>query len=287
MTNKIAKYTILLLVVLFFTDCKDEKTIKPIKRSQSQYYDSIPCMLVYGDTRTFPDSHRMVVNAMLKHKFKAVIHTGDLVSNGLKDEQWKEFFEIVKPLTDKAPFYPVLGNHELNSPLYFQYFNLPGNERYYTVIVDSVCYLILDSNNYKDVDQIHFLEQQLTEARRKFPFVVVVFHQPPFSSVRKDKTRLDSLWVPILERHNIDLVLNGHNHSYERSYKSGISYIVAAGGGAPLYNRYTTNKYSVVYKKSFNFCRIYHRFNQLIVIVQDEKQKVIDKLVLCKKYILP
>jgi hypothetical protein len=40
--------------------------------------------------------------------------------------------------------------------------------------------------------------------------------------------------VPLLERYGVDLVLNGHNHNYQRSIVNGIPYIVTGGAGAEL-----------------------------------------------------
>jgi predicted phosphodiesterase len=41
--------------------------------------------------------------------------------------------------------------------------------------------------------------------------------------------------VPLFEMYGVDIVLNGHDHLYERSQKDGIYYVVTGGGGAPLY----------------------------------------------------
>ena len=44
-----------------------------------------------------------------------------------------------------------------------------------------------------------------------------VFHQPAWSCGLHGSTPdVDRLWVPVLERHHTALVLNGHDHDYER-----------------------------------------------------------------------
>lgn len=40
--------------------------------------------------------------------------------------------------------------------------------------------------------------------------------------------------MPLFERYGVDLVLNGHEHAYQRFAQRGVSYIVR-GGGADLY----------------------------------------------------
>ena len=48
---------------------------------------------------------------------------------------------------------------------------------------------------------------------------VVTFHQPVFSaSVGRDEPIVRRHWVPVLEAHDVDLVLMGHDHSYARGY---------------------------------------------------------------------
>ena len=43
-------------------------------------------------------------------------------------------------------------------------------------------------------------------------------------------------WVPLFERHGVDLVLSGHDHNYQRFAKhNGVRYVVHGGGGQELY----------------------------------------------------
>ncbi|GAA3850745.1 hypothetical protein GCM10022243_15730 [Saccharothrix violaceirubra] len=50
---------------------------------------------------------------------------------------------------------------------------------------------------------------------------VVTFHQPVYSSAEgRDEPLLRDNWVPVFEKHSIDLVLMGHDHTYARGYKN-------------------------------------------------------------------
>ena len=42
-------------------------------------------------------------------------------------------------------------------------------------------------------------------------------------------------WVPLFERYRVRLVLNGHDHNYQRFTRKGVTYVVHGGGGAGLY----------------------------------------------------
>ena len=53
---------------------------------------------------------------------------GDLVDDGLTYADWKgDLFDEAQDLISRIPVYPVLGNHEKNSPFFFKYFHLPAN----------------------------------------------------------------------------------------------------------------------------------------------------------------
>lgn len=48
---------------------------------------------------------------------------------------------------------------------------------------------------------------------------VVTFHEPVYSaSVGRDEPVIRGAWVSVFERHNVDLVLMGHDHVYARGY---------------------------------------------------------------------
>ena len=70
----------------------------------------------------------------------------------------------------------------------------------------------------------------------------MVFHQPAYScgTAHGSTPAVDSTWVPTLEAHRVALVVNGHEHLYER-FKSAndVTYVVTGGGGAATHPRGT------------------------------------------------
>ena len=67
-----------------------------------------------------------------------------------------------------------------------------------------------------------------------------MFHHPPYAGGPNQDDPLSELvrqhLVPILERHHVDLVFNGHEHNYQRSHPiNGIVYLTSGGGGAMIY----------------------------------------------------
>lgn len=154
-------------------------------------------------------------------------------------------------------FYPTLGNHDLytaGGQPYFDYFDLPGNERYYTSHWWPVGIFVVNSDwsepdgNTADSVQGQWLKEQLTAST--MPWKLVFLHQPPFtSSLRRDPAPF--LQWPYAEW-GATAVLAGHDHFYERSESDGIPYFVNGAGGAGLYAIGPAEPQSLVrYSKDF------------------------------------
>ncbi|MCY2961556.1 MAG: metallophosphoesterase [Planctomycetota bacterium] len=136
-------------------------------------------------------------------------------------------------------FFPTLGNHDwiqAGAAAYLNYFALPGNERTYTFVRGAVRFWALDSDPAEPDGITHASAQALWLkaglAAATEPFQVVVFHHPPHSSgTHGDDGNL--AW-PFREW-GADVVLNGHDHTYERFSIGGFPYLVVGLGGAPIY----------------------------------------------------
>ncbi|HEX2053548.1 MAG TPA: metallophosphoesterase [Actinomycetota bacterium] len=124
------------------------------------------------------------------------------------------------------------GNHDSGRPSTAGV--LGAEERYYTWTAQQVQFFMLDSNRVADPTQTAWLESELAGSRA--PVKIVVFHHPPFTvGLHENNVEVRRRWVPLFERHGVDLVLNGHNHGYEHSLVNGVHYVVTGGGGAQLY----------------------------------------------------
>ena len=193
--------------------------------------------VAFGDTRTQHQVHQAVVDRIVTLEPDFVLHTGDLVALGSIIPYWETFFEVERELMARAPLFPALGNHEHNHPRYFDYFYLPGNERWYTFDYGNARFICLQVDGIADFgpqsEQYAWLEETL--AANTQPWLFVYFHIPPYSSspdalegdVRRTLT-------PLFEQYGVDVVFTGHHHNYERNEVNGVTYIVTGGGGAPL-----------------------------------------------------
>jgi predicted phosphodiesterase len=246
-------------------------------------------VIVYGDSRTGHDMHRNIMKGMASLEPEAVFHTGDLVSNGRDPENWVIFNNIASQLPSHTPIYPALGNHEHASSLYFDNFDLPGNERWYSVDdIDGLKFIILDSGSELSPattltpasPQYQWLESELSSGVSATDVSIVLFHYPLYSTGyhgSDDKDIRDSL-VPLFQKYGVDAVFNGHDHDYERFTINGIRYIVTGGGGAPLRNQRGTSIYSELFVKVHHFCALYFDGGgRLMVEVWSDKAKRIDE----------
>lgn len=201
---------------------------------------------VYGDSRSGPERHAATCNGIIAHRPNLIIHTGDLVSSGTVYEQWEEHhFTPAKEMMASIPFFPSLGNHERNADHYYQFFSLPGNERWYSFTFGNALFVALDSNGefQLESEQTRWLEQTLATSHATWKFVYL--HHPPYSSGNHgDSLNIRKAWSPLFEKYRVDIVFTGHDHLYERTYPirdgkrddaNGVTYIVTGGGGAPLY----------------------------------------------------
>ena len=250
--------------------------------------------VVYGDTRTNPAHHREVTNAIARDLgIEFVLHTGDLVSDARNLEHWiPQFFEPAARLIRSVPVFAVLGNHERNSPNYFTYLSLPGNERWYSFDAGEVHVIALDSNLSFDPgsEQYKWFVSDLTRhksARWKFVFM----HHPTYSSgphgacsaeglPNEAPTRTAQAILPgLAKQFGIAAVFAGHDHDYERSLHDGVSYIVTGGGGAPNYAdpNAKCNPYRKVFYSGIHYCVVAVDGNRARMIVKTPTGKVIDR----------
>ena len=133
--------------------------------------------------------------------------------------------------------FPCVGNHDWDAGItgWYNYFDLPGNERYFDFIKGPVHFFVIDSDS-REPDgitstsvQAQWLQAGLASSTLRWK--IVFFHHPPYTSAsRGNNTALQ--WP--FKQWGATAVLNGHEHHYERIIQSGFPYIVNGAGGRPL-----------------------------------------------------
>lgn len=237
-------------------------------------------LLVLGDSGTgsyewqYPLRDRIITEDA-----DALIHVGDLGYDYQEDPKIKPatyvalerlFFQAYAQLLHRMPVYPALGNHEEyadEATPYLSMFSFPpstqGSDagRYYSFDLGNMHVVSLDSNpellgkGGRRRDMLQWLEEDLEDSDHDW--LVFFFHHPPFLTHDKEKKQGDQLvrerLVPLLQEYDVDFVLMGHDHRYERTKKlwldedgelrvdeeRGISYIVTGAGGREPKGKYT------------------------------------------------
>jgi hypothetical protein len=246
--------------------------------------DTIRCV-VYGDTRGGWDNWQatsLVSRAIERENPPLVLSTGDLVDNGKNPDDWVDFF-AASPFVHNSTFYPVLGNHENYSHLYFSFFSLPSNERWYSFDNGPVHFIGLDSNPRNAFRFLQYLWLVHDLRTQSQPFTVVFFHHPLYSSGEEhgNTTLLRKIWAPVFERSHVDIVFNGHDHDYEHCYVNGITYIVTGGGGAPIYD-VGHSPWTIYSEKTFHYCLLTVNSSTLTFEAKKPDGLVFDSFILTK-----
>ena len=195
--------------------------------------------VAYGDNRTQPQVHASVLARMSQFKPDFVVQTGDQVADGNKEDQWDEFWQIASKALSETAYYPSLGNHERSGAPYFRYFAVPAE---YSFDYGDIHFTALDSNRpaAEYAAQLEWLKKDLA-AHQDAKWRIVFFHHTVHTCVDKPDRRIESAerakrLEPVFTAAHVQLVINGHDHDYQRHVSQGITYLVTGGGGAPLYS---------------------------------------------------
>jgi hypothetical protein len=167
-------------------------------------------------------------------KFELVTLVGDNLYGSERPQDFERKFETpYKPLIDAGvKFYASLGNHDAREQRYYKLFNMDGKTYYsFKAPKQSVRFFVLESS-YLVPEQVEWLETQLKEFHDDWK--IAYFHHPPYSSGDRhgSDTRLREVLEPLFIKYNVSIVLNGHDHFYERiKPQNGIVYFVVGSGG--------------------------------------------------------
>lgn len=180
-----------------------------------------------------------------------VLVPGDLVANGLNYTSWMtEFFNPAEDLFSHVPVYPVLGNHEINTPYYFDFFHLPENgtpgneERWWYKDHSNVRVIGMDSNApFNNATQLAWLQTVLDDAcvDADIDFVFVELHHPHQSELwTPGESGFTTQVVGLCETFSTtcgkpSIHFFGHTHGYSRGQSKDHDHLmvnVASAGGA-------------------------------------------------------
>ncbi len=162
-----------------------------------------------------------------------IILLGDIQYNS-GDEFVETFQPLWSDLIEKS--YPVLGNHEYESPNaegFFDFFGYIPEQGYYSFDAGEARVFALNTNCYDiDCDEEAFWFQT-TVAAFNGDCAIAVGHHPRYSSgAHGDTPEIEELYSVMIEN-KVDLYISGHDHHYEY-IDAPVPQIVAGTGGRSL-----------------------------------------------------
>ncbi|MET9500913.1 purple acid phosphatase family protein [Streptomyces sp. NPDC006259] len=208
---------------------------------------------------------------------------GKTADTGFDSRTWDQFLAQTESVAKQVPWMVSYGNHDMEawySPNGYggeearwvlpddgpDAGNLPG---VYSFVHGNTAVISLDANDVSfeipanlgisGGTQTRWLETRLRKYRadEDIDFVVVFFHHCAYctSTAHASEGGVRQEWVPLFEKYTVDLVINGHNHVYERTdvlkgdrvarklpiggtaypETDGVVYVTAGAAGRSLY----------------------------------------------------
>lgn len=173
---------------------------------------------------------------------------------------WDDWLRQIQPSAAVAPWMTTVGNHEIERDAgelgydgYLARFTMPDNgasrgDVTYSFEYGNVGFIALDGNDasfqisanqgYLGAQQDDWLRKVVAGFRRdpKIDFIVAGFHNCMYCSnvFSGSDGGNRGRWRQILEDAEVDLVVNGHNHCYERTHplRDGDPVVEVSSGGA-------------------------------------------------------
>jgi hypothetical protein len=178
------------------------------------------------------DDAASVVAAMARANPELVLGLGDYSYDKLPD-CW---YGIIGPVESKMhyPTTVALGNHEIAENKaarlteagradFLSHFQLTEDKTYYSFDYQNVHFLVLDTQKspFEGTAQYNFAKADLLQARLNsdIDWIVVYFHHNIYGYSQKHEPLMDfrNSYQPLFDSYNVDLVLQGHVHNYQRT----------------------------------------------------------------------
>ncbi|MDP3771366.1 MAG: fibronectin type III domain-containing protein [bacterium] len=146
-------------------------------------------------------------------------------------EHWEGWLSEMERISRSIPVMAAIGNHEVKDDMqlpggeffFTRSLALPGSsERVYSFDYGDAHIIALDSNDWRGLRrggaQYAWLESDLAATSKRWK--IVFFHHLAYTSggEHDDIEAIQQETTPLFDRYGVDLVLQAHNHHYERTF---------------------------------------------------------------------
>ena len=188
-----------------------------------------------------------------------IIHNGDISYADGEFEHWDVFMRKVEKIASRVPYQVTPGNHEMwfNFSAYINRFYMPDERShqnlYYSFQVSNIQFIAMDTETWYDrarisKTQAKWIENELVTAAandvNKLRWKIAYGHRPLYCSnhggqdiPHGNKVLRDAI-EDVLYTNKVDLVIQAHEHDYERSlpvYKTNVQSMNYTNCPAPVY----------------------------------------------------
>ncbi len=168
------------------------------------------CLLSFVGDVAVNENSKKTINLINDKNPDGIFFAGDLSYSN--PQSW---FELTKQL-NKSETFLALGNHEIGYPSeeWLSPYNITNT--FYSVKTELVNIIVIDTElqGLELQSQYNFVKTELKNS--KSDFIIILGHRPIFATVRPADNYTD-MFIPLFTKYDVDLVVQGHNHLYERS----------------------------------------------------------------------
>lgn len=255
---------------------------------------------VIGDSGRGDAQQQGVADEMVRWRerfpFDFVLMLGDNIYDSHTPEDYAAKFERpYKALLEAGvTFHAAIGNHDDAAQIYYKQFNM-GGQRYHSFRRSEVSlqgglagagvrFFALDSRSF-DERQLDWLADELDDSSSRWK--IVYFHHPLYTSGRYESASraLRVVLEPILVNGDVDVVLSGHEHFYERMRpQRGIYYFISGAAGSLRENDIKPTELTARgFDRDYSFMLMEARGDELYFQSITRKGETVDAGVLTKK----
>ena len=134
------------------------------------------------------------------------------------------WLSLISPIENKTKI--AIGNHDvITQQLLAQYMNHFGlSNQYYSFNFQNVHFLVMSTEVFFPMGspEYSFVNKDLKAASTNpsIKWIIVLYHRPSYTSpsVHPGIVLWRETYHPLFDQYHVDLVLQGHNHNYQRSY---------------------------------------------------------------------
>ncbi|WP_419211330.1 fibronectin type III domain-containing protein [Maribacter sp. X9] len=162
-----------------------------------------------------------------------MLHAGDLINDRDANMEWGEWFHAGSFIHATVPSVMTPGNHEYRdgvlTSLWRPQFTLPENgpiealkETCFVIDYQDMKLISIDSEGFDESEearlaQVKWLDSVLQSNTKKW--ITITTHYPIYSTAKgRDNKELRDALKPLIDKYGVDLVLQGHDHTYARGF---------------------------------------------------------------------